>query len=110
MKKTNEKLQEQVLRYGSRYRKLFNEENNKKRDYGRNKYKNMSEERKQRLKQYQKTTVKQKSQHNFFFFSYSTRMGGKSMISGDRRIRKTEFNFKKTININDVDINKINGK
>lgn len=50
MKKTNEKLQEQVLRYGSRYRELFNEENNKKRDYGRNTYKNMSEERKQRLK------------------------------------------------------------
>ena len=30
------------------------EEKNKKREYGRNRYHNMSEEKKQRLKQYQK--------------------------------------------------------
>ena len=37
------------------------EEKNKKREYGRNRYHNMSEEKKQRLKEYQKTNVRLKS-------------------------------------------------
>ena len=35
-------------------RNLFEEDKNKKREYGRNKYHNMSGEKKQRLKEYQK--------------------------------------------------------
>ena len=40
-----------------KYREV-SEENNIKREYGRNRYKNMSEEKKQRLKKYQKIIVK----------------------------------------------------
>ena len=37
-----------------KYRNLSEEEKNKKREYGKNRYRNMSEEKKQRLKEYQK--------------------------------------------------------
>ena len=37
-----------------KYRNLSEEEKNKKREYGKNRYCNMSEEKKQRLKEYQK--------------------------------------------------------
>ena len=37
-----------------KYRNLSEEEKNKKREYGKNRYHNMSEEKKQRLKEYQK--------------------------------------------------------
>ena len=36
-----------------KYRNLSEEEKNKKREYGKNRYLNMSEEKKQRLKEYQ---------------------------------------------------------
>ena len=38
----------------NKYRNLSEEEKNKKREYGKNRYCNMSEEKKQRLKEYQK--------------------------------------------------------
>ena len=37
-----------------KYRNLSEEKKNEKREYGKNRYHNMSEERKQRLKEYQK--------------------------------------------------------
>ena len=37
-----------------KYRNLSEEEKNKKREYGRNRYHNMSEEKKQELKEYPK--------------------------------------------------------
>ena len=48
-----------------KYRNLSEEEKNKKREYGRNRYRNMSEEKKQRLKEYQKNYCEErKSQCN----------------------------------------------
>ena len=44
-------LREQVR---DKYRNLSEENKNKKREYGRNRYYNMSEEKKQRVKEYQK--------------------------------------------------------
>ena len=38
----------------NKYRELFEKEKNIKGEYGRNRYHNMSEEKKQRLKEYQK--------------------------------------------------------
>ena len=52
-----ERLREQAR---DKYRNLSEEEKNKKREYGKNRYHNMSEE-KQRLKEYQKITVRLKS-------------------------------------------------
>ena len=52
-----ERLRAQV-RY--KYRNLSEEEKNKTGDYGRNRYQNMSEEKKQRLKEYQKNYRKAK--------------------------------------------------
>ena len=44
---------------------LFEEEENKKREYGKNRYHNMSEEKKQRLKEYQKNYCEaRRSQYN----------------------------------------------
>ena len=45
-----------ILRVQARnkYRNLSEEEKNKKREYGKNRYLNMSEEKKKRLKEYQK--------------------------------------------------------
>ena len=44
---------------------LSEEENNKKREYGKNRYHNMAEEKKQRLKEYQKTYYNtKKSKYN----------------------------------------------
>ena len=51
------KLKEQAR---DKYRNLSEEDKNKKREYGRNRYHNMSEEKKQRLKEYQK---KKKNYH-----------------------------------------------
>ena len=48
------------LQTRGKYRHLSEEEKNKKREYGKNRYK-MSEEKKQRLKEYQKNTVRLKS-------------------------------------------------
>ena len=57
-----EGLREQA---GDKYRNLSQEEKNKKREYGKNGYRNMSEENKQRLKEYQKNYRKaRKSQYN----------------------------------------------
>ena len=50
-KNNNEKLKEKV---GNKYRELSKEEKNIKIKYGRNIYHNMSEEKKQRLKEYLK--------------------------------------------------------
>ena len=38
----------------NKYKKLFNKENDIRKEYGRNRYRNMSEEDKQRLKGYKK--------------------------------------------------------
>ena len=46
-----EKLREQAR---DKYRNLSEEEKNKKREYGKNRYHNMFEGKKQRLKEYQK--------------------------------------------------------
>ena len=58
-KNNKEKLREQAR---DKYRNLAEEEKNKKRDYGKNRY-NMSEEKKQRLKEYQKIIERQKSRN-----------------------------------------------
>ena len=48
-----------------KYRNLSEEEKNKKREYGKNRYLNMSEEKKKRLKEYQKNYCEaKKSQYN----------------------------------------------
>ena len=48
-----------------KYRNLSEEEKNKKREYGKNRYCNISEEKKQRLKEYQKNYCEAKnSQYN----------------------------------------------
>ena len=52
--KNKEKLQEKPQ---NKYNKLFNKENDIRKEYGRNRYRNMSEEDKQRLKGYKKTIV-----------------------------------------------------
>ena len=43
------------------------EDKNKKREYGRNRYFNISKENKQRLKEYQKITVRLKSLNMLWF-------------------------------------------
>ena len=43
-----------VILNRAKYRNLSEEEKNKKREYGKNRYHNMSEEKKIRLKEYQK--------------------------------------------------------
>ena len=50
-KNNKERLREQAR---DKYRNLSEEEKNKKREYGKNRYCNMSEEEKKRLKEYQK--------------------------------------------------------
>ena len=50
-----------------KYRKIPELQKNLKREYGRNRYNNMSEEDKQRLKEYQKIIVGLDKQHNFLF-------------------------------------------
>ena len=48
-----------------KYRNLSEEKKNKKREYGKNRYHNMSEEKKIRLKEYQKNYCEaKKSQYN----------------------------------------------
>ena len=48
-----------------KYRNLSEEEKNRKREYGKNRYRNMSEEKKKRLKEYQKNYREaKKSQYN----------------------------------------------
>ena len=47
-------IKKKRLREQARDRHLSEEENNKKREYGKNRYCNMSEEKKQRLKEFQK--------------------------------------------------------
>ena len=44
-----------------KYRDLSEEEKNKKSEYGRNRYRNMSKEKKQELKEYQKNYREAKS-------------------------------------------------
>ena len=56
------RLRQQVR---DKYRNVFEEEANKKREHGKNRYCNMPEEKKQRLKEYQKNyRDAKKSQHN----------------------------------------------
>ena len=59
---TNNK-DELKLKARNKYRKLSEEEKNKKREYGRNIYNNMPEEKKQRLKEYQRNYREAKKQH-----------------------------------------------
>ena len=48
-----------------KYRNLSEEEKNKKREYGKNRYRNMSEEKEEKLKEYQKNYREaKKSQYN----------------------------------------------
>ena len=49
--RNKERLKKQAR---DKYRNLSEEEKNKKREYGKNRYHNMSEEKKQKLKEYQK--------------------------------------------------------
>ena len=58
----NERLKEQAR---NKYRNLSQEDKNKKREYGKNRY-NMSEEKKQELKEYQKRKYHEakESRHN----------------------------------------------
>ena len=44
-----------------KYKNVFKEEKNKKREYGKNRCHNMSEEKKQRLKEYQKIIARLKN-------------------------------------------------
>ena len=46
-----------IMKKGNKPIQLSNEENDMKREYGRNQYRNMSEEDKQKLKIYQKTIL-----------------------------------------------------
>ena len=58
----NERLREHAR---DKYRKLSEEEKNKKREYGKNRYPNMSGEKTKRLKEYQKNYLEtKKSQYN----------------------------------------------
>ena len=50
-KNDNKRLKKQAR---DKYRNLSEEDKNKKREYGKNRYHNMSEEKKQKLKEYQK--------------------------------------------------------
>ena len=50
-KNNNERLKKQAR---DKYRILSEEDKNKKREYGKNRYHNMSEEKKQKLKEYQR--------------------------------------------------------
>ena len=59
--RNKERLKKQAR---DKYRNLSEEEKNKKREYGKNRYHNMSEEKKQKLKETKKIIVKQKSQYN----------------------------------------------
>ena len=62
MKMIKKRLREQAR---DKYRNLSEEEKNKKREYGKNRYHNMSEEKKQRLKEYRKNYCEaKKSQYN----------------------------------------------
>ena len=63
-----ERLQEQAR---NKDRELSINEKDKQREYGRKRYQNMSEENKQRLKDYQKIIVKQKHEHKFFFIFFT---------------------------------------
>ena len=48
-----------------KYKNLSEEDKNKRREYGKNRYHNMSEEKKQKLKEYQKIYREaKKSKHN----------------------------------------------
>ena len=50
---------------GNEIQKLIRRRKNKKKDYGKNRYHNMSEEKKQRLKEYQKNYLEaKKAQYN----------------------------------------------
>ena len=57
MKMIEKRLREQAR---DKYRNLPEEDKNKKREHGRNRY-HMFEEKKQRLKEYQKITVRRKN-------------------------------------------------
>ena len=62
----------------NKYRELSDGEKNIKREYGRSRYQNMSEENKQRHKRYQKKSLQSKKidiKHFYFFSLYSTKMG-----------------------------------
>ena len=50
-KNNNERLKKQTR---DKYRSLSEEDKNKKREYGKSRYHNMSEEKKQKLKEYQR--------------------------------------------------------
>ena len=62
MKMIKKRLREQAR---NKYRNLSEEDKNKKREYGRSRYCTMSEEKKQKLKEYQKNDGEaKKSQYN----------------------------------------------
>ena len=68
IKKTQERLRVQAR---DKYRNLSEEEKNKKREYGKNRYRNFSGEKKQRLTEYQKNIERQKkSQYNHEWNSF----------------------------------------
>ena len=60
--KIKERLRDQAK---NKYKNLSEEDKNKKREYGKNRYHNMSEEKKQKLKEYpKKYRESKKSQYN----------------------------------------------
>ena len=58
-------FEEDKKKVKDKYKNLSEEDKNKKREYGKNSYHNMSEEKKQKLKEYQKKYREaKKSKHN----------------------------------------------
>ena len=59
-------MRDQAKKYGE----LSNEETNIKRDYGKNRYQNTSEENKEKLKEYQKNYREAKKSTWIFFYLF----------------------------------------
>ena len=84
-----------------------------KRKYGRNRYNNMSEEDKQRLKEYQRNYCAAKNYHNFFYlYFFSIYKMRKELVfnNGYNDYTKDKYYFQKDknlININDLNNEKI---
>ena len=73
----NERLLDQAK---NKYRQSSDKEKDVKKEYGRNRYQNISEENEQRLKEYQKKIiVKQKNQHKISFFLYMVQKWNKKL-------------------------------
>ena len=82
---------------------MSEEEKEIKRAYGRDRYKNMTEDEENRVKKYQRNYQAAK----YLFFLYSIKMSGKTLKFDDFEVNKKEFHAsKKPIGIHSVDINR----